>query len=162
MRVRMGGCGMRVGVGLLVGLACTVRLAAAEGEAKPAARYGVEADLKAFPQGAPKETLASVLKAADAGKFDYLAAQLADPDFIDGRVKGVFGGSFGEQVKDVRARLDPATLKQLHRFLDDGEWTAGDDRASVRLKDLGDRAVFFHKIDGRWFMEHRSKPKTLN
>ena len=103
-----------------------------------------------------------MLKAADAGRFDYLAAQLADPSFIDERVKGVFAGSFDEQVKDVRARLDPFTLKLLHRFLDDGEWTTGDDKASVRLKDLGDRAVFFRKIDGRWFMEHRSKPKTLN
>lgn len=153
---------MRVGVSILLGLACTAGMVAGEGEAKPATRYGVEVDLKTYPQGAPKETLASVLKAADAGKFDYLAAQLADPSFIDDRVKGVFGGSFDEQVKDVHARLDPSTLKLLHRFLDDGEWTTGDDKAAVRLKDLGDRAVFFRKIDGRWFMEHRSKPKTLN
>jgi hypothetical protein len=153
---------MRVGVAIFLGLAFTAGPVAAEGEAKPAVRYGVEVDQKTYPQSAPKETLASVLKAADAGHFDYLAAQLADPSFIDDRVKGVFGGSFDEQVKDVRARLDPSTLKQLHRFLDDGEWTTGDDKASVRLNDLGDRAVFFRKIDGRWFIEHRSKPKTLN
>ncbi len=153
---------MRVGAVFLLGLACAAGQTATGGEAKPAARYGVEVDLKSYSQGTPKETLASVLKAADAGRFDYLAAHLADPTFIDERVKGVFGGRFNDLVKDVRTRLDPSTLKLLHRFLDDGEWTTGDDKAAVRLKDLGDRAVFFRKIDGRWFMEHRSKPKTIN
>jgi len=150
---------MRIGLGMLVGLACAAGLFAADGP-KPTARYGVEVDLKTYPQGAPKEALASVLKAADAGKFDYLSAQLADPAFIDDRVKGLFAGSFDEQVKDARARLDPPALKQLHRFLDDGEWTIDDATASVRLKDVGDRAVFFRKIVGRWYLEHRSKPKT--
>ena len=150
---------MRVGVGVLLGLACTAGLFAAEGA--PAGRYGVETDLKAYPQGTPKETLASVLKAADAGRFDYLAAQLADPRFIDDRVKTLFGGDFNEQVKDTQARLDPAALKQLRRFLNDGEWTSDDGSAaaSVRLQDVDDRAVFFRRIDGRWYMEHRSKPK---
>ena len=150
---------MRVGVVFLLGLAGAAGSFAAEGAAKPAARYGVEADLTTYPQDAPKDALSSVLKAADAGKFDYLAAQLADPAFIDERVKGQFGGHFDAQVRDVHARLDAATLKQLHRFLDDGDWTVGDDEASVRLKGLADRAVFFRKIDGRWYMEHRSKPK---
>ena len=151
---------MRFGVAVFLGLAFTVGLFAAEGAAKSTARYGVEVDLKMYPQGAPKETLTSVLKAADAGKFDYLAAQLADPAFIDERVKSVLAGSFEEQVKDTRARLDPPALKLLHRFLDDGEWTAEDASASVRLKDLSDRAVFFRRIEGRWYMEHRSKTKT--
>ena len=151
---------MRVAGVLLLGLVGAAGLFATEAAAKPAARYGVEVDLPTYPQGTPKETLASVLKAADAGRFDYLAAQLAEPSFIDGRVQGVFGGHFDEQVKDVRARLDPTARKQLRRFLDDGDWTIGDEKASVRLKDLDDRAVFFRKIDGRWFMEHRSKPKT--
>ena len=149
---------MRVGVGMFVGLVFTAALFAADGTA-PAARYGVEADLKTYPQSTPKEALTSVLKAADAGRFDYLAAQLADPRFIDDRVKTLFGGNFNEQVKDVQARLDPAAIKQLHKFLSDGEWTTDDANASVRLKDVDDRAVFFHKIDGRWYMEHRSKPK---
>jgi hypothetical protein len=148
---------MRVAVGCVLCLACAAGLFAAEGGA-PAGRYGVAVDLAVYPQGTPKETLASVLKAAAAGKFDYLAAQLADPTFIDERVKAL-GGDFAEQVKDTQARLDLATLKQLHRFLDDGDWAVGDAEASVRLKDLEDRAVFFRKIDGRWYMEHRSKPK---
>jgi hypothetical protein len=151
---------MRFGVAVFLGLAGSAGLFAAADGPKPDARYGVEVDLKTYPQATPKEALASVLKAADAGKFDYLAAQLADPAFIDDRVKSVLAGSFAEQVKDTRARLDPPALKQLHRFLDEGEWTTDDASASVRLKDLTDRAVFFRKIDGRWYLEHRSKAKT--
>ncbi len=149
---------MRVGMGTILCLSCMAGLSAVEGTAPPA-RYGVEADLKTYPQGTPKEALASVLKAADAGRFDYLTAQLADPQFIDERVKDLFGGDFHEQVKDVKARLDPGALKLLRRFLSDGEWTTDDGSAAVRLKDVDDRAVFFRKIDGRWYMEHRSKPK---
>jgi HEAT repeat protein len=151
---------MRIGLSILCGLACTAGLLAAAEDPKPTVRYSVAVDLKTYPQGAPKEALASVLKAADAGKFDYLSAQLADPTFIDDRVKSLFAGNFDEQVKDTHARLDPPALKQLHRFLDDGEWTTDETTASVRLKDIGDRAVFFRRIDGRWYLEHRSKPKT--
>jgi hypothetical protein len=149
---------MRVGVALLFGLAGAAGLFAAEGAAKPGARYGVEPDLTTYPQDVPKAALDSVLKAANAGKFDYLAAQLADPSFIDARVKELFGGNFEEQVKDTRARLDSVALKELRRFLSDGEWMIGDAEASVRLKDVGERAVTFRKIGGRWFLEHPSKP----
>jgi hypothetical protein len=146
---------MRVVFGAFLGLACT--LAPAVADEKPAARYGVEADLKTYPQDSPKAALASVLKAAGDQQFDYLDAQLADPTFIDERVKRYYGGEFAEQVKDTRARLDPVTLKQLRRFLDDGDWTVDEATAVVRLKDVPDRAVYLRKKDGRWYMEHRSK-----
>jgi hypothetical protein len=151
---------MRAAVTLLFALAGAAGLRAADDGAKPVVRYGVEFDLKTYPQDAPKAALVSVLKAAEAGKFDYLAAQLADPSFIDDRVKSLFGGRFEEQVNDVRARLDPFALKELHRFLSDGEWTIGAAEASVRLKDGSDRIVAFRKIDDRWYLEHPSKPKS--
>jgi hypothetical protein len=150
---------MRFSIALLIGLTGTAGLLAAEGHAKLGGRYGIDLDLNTYPQDTPKTALASVLKAADAGRFDYLVAQLADPSFIDARVKSLFDGRFAEQVQDTRARLDPSAIKELRRFLKDGEWTAGNAEASVRLKDESDRAVFFRKIDGRWFLEHASKPK---
>ncbi|HVS37492.1 MAG TPA: hypothetical protein VMS17_18155 [Gemmataceae bacterium] len=148
---------MRVGAGLFLALVWAAGLWAADGA--PSTRYGLEVDLKMYPQSTPKECLGSVLKAAESGRSDYLAAQLADPQFIDDRVKMLFGGDFRELVKDVQARLDPAAVKQLHRFFSDGEWTADADAASVHLKDDDDRAVFFRKIDGRWYMENRTKTK---
>ena len=120
-------------------------------------RYGIAPDLKMYPQAAAKETLASVLKAVQAKRVDYVVAQLADPAFVDDRVKRLYGGRFAQQVEDTRARLDPLTIKQLQRFLKDGDWQENKDRVTVRLKD-DKRCLHFKKNNGRWFMEHRSKP----
>jgi hypothetical protein len=146
---------MPVGLALVTGFLALVWLPAAE----PAARYGVAADLKTWPQATPKDTLTSVLKAIDAKKFDYLVAQLADPDFIDGRVRKIYAGRFDEQVQDTRARLDPAAVKLLRRFLAEGVWTTDKTSASVRLKDVEGRVVRFVQKDGRWYLVHASAAK---
>jgi hypothetical protein len=131
--------------------------AATQGQNKAAAtRYAIAVDLKAYPQGSAKETLASALKAIEAKRVDYLTAQLADPAFVDDRVKRLYGGRFAEQVEDTRGRLDSLTVKVLQRFLKDGKWEEDKDRATVRLKD-NERRVNFKKVDGRWYMEHSSK-----
>src|SRR5438552_17204398 len=79
------GLPMRFGIVLLVGLMTF-------GVGEPAARYGIAPDLKTFPQATAKEALASVLKAVEAKRFDYLVAQLADPEFVDDRVKRLYAG----------------------------------------------------------------------
>ena len=120
------------------------------------ARFGIALDLKAYPQGTAKETLASVLKAVEAKRVDYLVAQLADPAFVNDRVKRLYGGRFEEQVEDTRARLDPFTVKLLARFQKDGDWQEDGSRVTVRLKDQ-ERCLYFKKENGRWFLEHTSK-----
>ncbi|MBY0230069.1 MAG: hypothetical protein K2W96_12375 [Gemmataceae bacterium] len=119
------------------------------------ARFGIEADAKAYPQSTPKEALASVLKAIEARKFDYLVAQLAEPAFIDDRVKRVYDGKFEEQVDDTRARLDAFVVKQLARLAKEGKWKEGTSEAFVASEDAPDRAARFVKKDGRWFLRHR-------
>ena len=132
----------------------------AEEPDKARVRHGVAADLKTYPQAIPKETLASVLKAVDAGRFDYVVAQLADPAWVDERIDRLYGGRFADQVEDTRARLDPSTVKVLRRFLAEGEWTTEKDHASVRLKGVADRGVFFVRKGDHWYLEHRSKPSS--
>jgi hypothetical protein len=122
-----------------------------------AVRYNISPDPTAFPQKTPQETLASVLKAAEAKRFDYLDAQLADPAFIDNRVQQLYAGRFADQVEDTRTRLDAPTLTLLHRLLKDGTWQVNKDNAVVTLKDVTDRIVSFRLAGGRWFMEHRNK-----
>ncbi|HTU18258.1 MAG TPA: hypothetical protein VMG10_09395 [Gemmataceae bacterium] len=119
-------------------------------------RYGIAPDLKTYPQGTAKETLASVIKAVEAKRIDYVVARLADPTFVDDRVKRLYGGRFEQQVEDTRARLDPLTIKRLQRFLKDGDWQEEKNRVTVRLKD-DKRCLYFKKGNGRWFMEHASK-----
>jgi hypothetical protein len=119
-------------------------------------RYGIAPDLTAYPQGTAKETLASVLKAVESRRIDYVVAQLADPVFVDDRVRRLYGGRFEEQVTDTRGRLDPLAIKQLQRFLKDGEWQEDKDHVTVRLKD-DEHRLHFKKADGRWFLKNASK-----
>ena len=152
---------MRFVVAVLVGLGLLAGAAAGEKVAEPAKRYGIDADLKTYPQGTPQETLASVLKAIDDKRIDYLVAQLADPKFVDQRVKET-GGHFDELVQGARAKLldDPGPAKLLRRLLKDGDWQVGDDTASVRLKDVKDRGAYFRRENGRWFLENRFQPEA--
>jgi hypothetical protein len=129
---------------------------AGAGEKSPA-RHGVTADLKSFPQATPKQALASVLKAIDLKRIDYLLAQLSEPEWVDERVK-IYEGGFAELTKETAARLDPPAVKKLARFLKEGEFETLDGTAVVRLKDVKDRVVRLRKIDRRWYLENRYKP----
>jgi len=123
----------------------------------PTERYGVAADFKAYPQANPKETLASVVMAADAKRYDYLLAQLADPEWVDARVKAVAGG-FKEAVEETANRLDPPRVKLLRRFLEEGELETLDSTATFRLKNVKDRVVRLHRLNNRWYLRHSNKP----
>jgi hypothetical protein len=123
-------------------------------------RYGIGPDLKAYPQASAQETLTSVLKAIDAGRFDYLVAQLADPAWVDDRVGRLYGGQLAEQVEDTRARLDAATVKLLRRFQGAELYDIARDHRGLRLNDVGDRGVFFVRKAERWYLENRTKPGT--
>jgi hypothetical protein len=122
----------------------------------PAAdRYGVAEDAKAYPQTTPKEALASVLKAIDAKDYHYLVAHLADPAFVDDRVKRVYAGRFDEQVEDTRARLDALIVKQLTRLSKEGKWAIDPTAAEVRSEDVPGRFARLVLKDGRWYLTHR-------
>src|SRR5262245_42037055 len=150
---------MRLFLALLVG-AVIVGFAVADDKPDLAKRYGIDADLKTYPQATPKEALASVLKAIENKKADYFAAHLADPEFVDRRLKETTSG-FPQFVEEVTAKLvtDPGPLKQLQRFLKDGAWEITGDRAVVRVKDLADRCVYLRQIDNRWYLENRFQPE---
>jgi hypothetical protein len=147
---------MRAGRAVFLGILLACPLLGAD---EPATRYTIAPDLKTYPQATPKEALASVLAAVGAKKFAYLTAQLADPEFIDQRVKKVYGGQFEEQVEDTRARLDPATVKLLKRFLTDGTFVVEKNSAAFSLKDTPDRVVYFRRLGDRWFLQHGSAPE---
>ncbi|HEY1859126.1 MAG TPA: hypothetical protein VGG61_02160 [Gemmataceae bacterium] len=116
--------------------------------------YGISADYKTYPQATPKETLASLLKAVEDKHLDYVLAHLADPHWVEKRVKDL-GGKFEDLVKECgETKLDPAAVKQLRRFLQDGEWKVQEKTAEVVLKDVNDRSVRLYRIDDRWFMEN--------
>jgi len=134
-------------------------LGTARAQEKTDRRFGVVFDPEHFPQKTPKECLGSVIKAIDERKIDYLLAQLADPEFVNQHVKAA--GGFAEFVKQTSDRLasDPAKVRELKRFLDEGTWEEADDAATARLKDVKGRAVFLKKIENRWYFEDRQNAK---
>jgi hypothetical protein len=137
--------------------ALTLVVAQAQPPAETTKRYGIEADLELFPQSNAKEALASVLKAIDRGRIDYLLAQLADPQFVDQRVRES-GGKFDEVVKDTSRKFseDPTAVKEMQRILREGEWQEGETSASAHLKDK-ETTVFLKKLGQRWYLENRKK-----
>jgi hypothetical protein len=142
-------------VALLGGLA----LATPPHAAPPAeTRYEIALDLKTYPQSTPKEALASIIKAVENKRVDYLVAQLADPVFVDDRVQRLYGGKFEMQVDDTTLKMDEGTLKLFKRFLKDGQWTTDKMTQYVQLKGVNDRCIYFRHIGERWFIENRNKP----
>jgi hypothetical protein len=123
----------------------------------PVSRHGVAIDIKSYPQATPKETLASVFKAVELKRFDYLVAQLSDPEDVDARVE-VLAGGFKEVVKEAEEKLDAPAVKKLKRFLQEGEFETLENQAVVRLKDAPNRVVRLRKISKRWYLQNTSKP----
>jgi len=168
----------------------------------PAPRYGVAVNAEPYPQTTPQEALASALKAADRAKYEYFAAQLLEPKFLDDRVtergrllegqveKDLIAAreaqrrspnpvppderipdepkGFAEAVRreaaqqafrlvarDVRDTLTehPDHVKDLRRFLRDGQFQITGDSAVVTHKDIKDRQVSLKRVSGRWFVE---------
>src|SRR5437868_6335757 len=97
---------MRPGFALLaVILMAAVLQAQQDQDDTPLRRYGVILNQQSYPQADYKQALASVMKAIDRQRIDYLLAHLADPDFVDERVKEVYGGNFDELVKETTTKL---------------------------------------------------------
>jgi hypothetical protein len=128
----------------------------ASAQEKIAPRFGVEADTDRFPQKSARDTLRSVLGAIEAKRVDYVLAHLAEPAFVDERVRQV-GGRFEVMVRETTAKLqaDPESVRDLRRLLAEGTWVEEDATASVSLKDLPGRSAFFKKLGTRWFFENR-------
>jgi hypothetical protein len=137
-------------------------LAQQDQDATPPRRYGVLLNQQTYPQEDAKQALASVVKAIDRQRIDYLLAHLADPDFVDERVKEVYGGNFDELVKETTTKLkdNPAEAKLLERFLKEGEWDAKENTAAASLKDVKDRQVFMKKVGKSWYLENRQKAEN--
>lgn len=125
----------------------------------PPSRYGVIQNLARYPQADPKQALASVLKAIEDQRIDYLLAHLADPEFVDDRVKQVYGGKFDELVRETKTKLAdyPASVKELERFAKEGEWQETKDSAVAKLKDVKERQVYMKKVGNRWYFENKQK-----
>jgi hypothetical protein len=139
---------------------------------KPVIRYRIDANFEKYPQNEPRQALASVVKALEAGQYEYLLAHLADPAFVDKRVeeyKAQIKQKLAEDGKTLLAfdrlanetrehfKEDPGTVRELLLFAKSGDWETKDANAEARVKTIPARRVFMKKIDNRWYLEDRQK-----
>src|SRR5438874_1381611 len=97
---------MRIAFATMISLTLLAGVHAQTGDkSKAAPRYGIDLDAKKYPQSNPKEALGSVLKAVGEKEFAYMLAHLADPDFVDSRVK--------EYMKQISGALSEAQKTSL-------------------------------------------------
>jgi len=93
------------------------------GQVKEERRYGVRFNPELYPQGTPVETLGSLLRAVDKERFDYIAAFLLDPAFINDQLqitKALFDGKATEQVEGeglAKKGFDPTFIRNRKRDL---------------------------------------------
>jgi hypothetical protein len=148
---------MRRVVALVVGMMpALVVFAQDKPPGAPAERFNVPSNIETYPQGSPKQVMGSVLKAIDRKRIDYLLAHLAEPSFVEEKVRQ-FGGRFEELVRETTIHFgeEMTAMRDFRRILNEG--TAEGTGATVRVthKDIKGRAVFLRQIGGRWFIENR-------
>lgn len=98
-----------------------------------------------------------------ADPLAYTAEQrLPDnPELFNARVAAeATARGFQKLADEVRGRFaeDPNLLRELRRFLREGELNAHGDTATLTLKGVPGRAVRFRKVDNRWFVDDRTEP----
>jgi hypothetical protein len=150
---------MRLFSAALFGVLLALPVAAQDDkEPKLDRRYGLIYNRNGYPQAAPKDALASVVKALEEKRVDYVLAHLTDPAWVDERVKQA-GNDFDAVVREATAKLldNPDVLKELRRYVREGDWDVMDKTASATLKDVKDRRVAFRRAEGRWFLENDTK-----
>ena len=149
MRYSLGVAGV-----ILTIVATTTGAIGADDVVRPASlvhRYGIEVDLKRYPQGDPRQTIRSVIKAIQASEVAYLLAHLISPDQVDAKFHGD-----PKALNTLASRATPQRtgkiVKALRQQLDDGAWTIHRRLAWAEVD--GTPALSLEKIGECWFMHN--------
>ncbi len=104
---------------------------------------GVREKQKANPLGVPPEE-----------KLPYEPKAFADFVKVEAKNRG-----FKATIEDVRKKFaaDLNIVKEMKRYLRDGEFIETGDTAKVVLKDAKGKGIFFVKVKDRWFVEDRQE-----
>lgn len=108
---------------------------------------GAEADLRAKRDEQKKDTTINKQDQLPDDQAAFAAAVKAEAT-----LRG-----FRQFTRDVQDKLteDPTLLKDLRRFVREGEVAADGAAATIAIKELKDRKVYLKQAEGRWFVENR-------
>jgi hypothetical protein len=128
-------------------------------------RFEIDQDLDRYPQNTPQLAMKSIAKALLERKLDYLLAHLAEPTFVDARVKdhakhykgpakAVEIVAFHDLVNEFadHLRRDPTIVEELYRYAKEGKWEIKENTASASLPDVASRRANFIAIKKQWYL----------
>lgn len=143
----------------------------------PPPRYTIPSEIDIYPQDSPKQALASMAKAFDRKRVEYLLAHLVEPAFVDAKFPQYYRAKYGklpeddrelppaQQAERIKATLEtfvaevnehlaahPKQALRLSRLLREGAVEEQGTGAKVTLKDAPESVLTLRQIDGRWFM----------
>ncbi len=97
---------------------------------------------------------ANPINVASEQKLPYEPGAFAGIVKAEAKVRG-----FKAAIEEVRQKFaaDTSIIPEMKRFLRDGEFTGTGDAAKVTLKDVKGKAIYFTKLNDRWFIEDRKE-----
>lgn len=119
-------------------------------------RYGLQVDLKHYPQSDPQQALRSVIRAASEGDIEYLLAHLISPAQVDAKLRGNRHTLVVLADKATSAK-SKRMIDGVNRHLNDGKWAIHRQLAWSEVEDV--LHVSFEKIGNRWFMHNAPVPQ---
>jgi|SRR6516162_7689476 hypothetical protein len=130
-------------------------------------RFEIGQDLERYPQNTPQLAMKSIARALLERKLDYLLAHLAEPAFVDAKVKDYakqYKGpakaveivAFHDVVNEFadHLRRDPTIVDELYRFAKEGKWEIKENMASASLPDVASRQVNFIAVKKQWYLQN--------
>jgi hypothetical protein len=81
-----------------------------------------------------------------------------DRDYIRIRIKELAtAANFDYLVGRVRTKLenDPDSLRDIRKIFREGAFQDGVENSTAKHKDVKDRALFFRRIEDRWYLENK-------
>ncbi|QEL18180.1 hypothetical protein [Limnoglobus roseus] len=113
----------------------------------------VEKDL----QQVREKQRANPINVASEEKLPFEPMAFAQFVKAEAKVRG-----FKAAIEEVRQKFagDTSLIPEMKRFLRDGDFTNTPDGAKVTLKDAKGKAIFFTKVNDRWFIEDRKEDAT--
>ncbi|MEE8451168.1 MAG: hypothetical protein V3R99_04605 [Thermoguttaceae bacterium] len=122
-------------------------------------RYGVDADLKRYPQSDPQQAIRSIIKTIVAGDVEYMLAHLISPTQVDEKLAGS-QKAFAKLAVKPSDKKAKALSDSLKRQLSDGTWTIRRHLAWTKADGVPDLSM--EKIANRWFMHNTPVPQPSN
>jgi hypothetical protein len=106
-------------------------MAQAPADKVSAVRYGISSSPDFYPQATAKEALASVAKALENKRYEYIAAHLLDPAFVDAKV--------ADRAKVGEAAAEKALLTLREQQRRDPNFIGGEDAVPVNPPEFAER-----------------------